>query len=70
MNTTIKSNKPIVYAVYKNEITPYVVLMETEQSYFVRRFYDSGRYHETTLEKSSSWVTTEYEKAVEILNQK
>ena len=70
MNTTIKTNKPIVYAIFDNSIKAYQILMETEQSYFVRGYFESGNYYETTFEKSSKWVTTDYEIAVEILNQK
>lgn len=68
MNATIKTNKPVVYAVYTDSIDEYEVIMETEKSYFARKYLISKRYYETVLEKSAKWVFTDYNQALEFLN--
>lgn len=67
MNAKINTNKPTVYAVYTNSIEQYEVIMETEKSYFVKKYLISGRYYETLLEKDANWVFTNHERAVEFL---
>ena len=68
MTKTINPNKPLVYAVYTDSIEEYEVIMETEQSYFVRKHLISKRYYESVLDRNAKWVFTDYNQALEFLN--
>ena len=70
MNTIILKDMQIAYYVYPSGvIATYSILMETEQSYFVRRINFGDNYYEIVLNKSDENVFTDYDEAIKYKNR-